>query len=112
MQSLGIEDFLRILTEPEASLTIQYVALLATENVELSFMPSGIKRIAEIAFHVNDRIENIGARRLHTLMERLLTEISFFASERQGEKIVIDDTYVDAQLKDLMKDENLQEYVL
>jgi ATP-dependent HslUV protease ATP-binding subunit HslU len=112
LQSLSTNDFLRILTEPESSLTIQYVALLATEQVKLHFKPTGVKRIAEIAWHVNERIENIGARRLHTLLEKLLEDISFFAATRQGEELIVDDTYVDSQLKELIKDENLQEYIL
>ncbi len=112
LNALSAEDFVRILTEPDASLTEQYTALLATEGVDLSFVPSGIRRIAEVAWQVNERTENIGARRLHTVMERLLDAVSFMATEHVGETIVIDDIYVDAQLGDLAKNEDLSRYIL
>ncbi|CAK0762626.1 ATPase component of the HslVU protease [Gammaproteobacteria bacterium] len=112
LNALGVEDFVRILTEPDASLAEQYAALLATECVSLSFLPEAIRRIAEVAWQVNERTENIGARRLHTVMERLLETISFTASEHANETIIIDATYVDAQLKDLAQNEDLSRYIL
>ncbi len=112
LDALGTEDFVRILTEPDASLTEQYRAVLATEGVELEFAADGIARLAEIAWQVNERTENIGARRLHTVMERLLEEISYEAPERAGERIVVDAAYVDAQLGDLAGDEDLSRYIL
>jgi ATP-dependent HslUV protease ATP-binding subunit HslU len=112
LDSLKVEDFVRILTEPDAALTAQYRALLGTEEVALTFTPEGVRRIAEIAHHVNERTENIGARRLHTVMERLLETISFEASARRGEALVIDADYVDAQLGNLAKDEDLSRYIL
>jgi ATP-dependent HslUV protease ATP-binding subunit HslU len=112
LAALGSEDFVRILTEPDASLTEQYRSLLATENVELSFDPSGIRRIAEVAFEVNDRSENIGARRLHTIMERLLDTISFEAADRSGQSFRIDAAYVDEHLGALAQDEDLRRYIL
>lgn len=112
LQSLKTEDFVRILTEPEASLTEQYTALLSTEGVPLKFAADGVKRLAEIAWHVNERVENIGARRLHTLIEKLLEEISYAASERKGEETLINAKYVDARLQELVKDENLEGYIL
>ncbi|MCU7842325.1 MAG: ATP-dependent protease ATPase subunit HslU [Candidatus Thiodiazotropha sp. (ex Monitilora ramsayi)] len=112
LTALTVEDFTRILTEPDASLTEQYEALMATENVELTFTEAGIRRIAETAWHVNETTENIGARRLHTVMERLLETISFEASEHAGETITIDDTYVDEHLSKLAADEDLSQYIL
>ncbi len=112
LNALSAEDFVRILTEPDASLTEQYIALLATEGVELSFLPNGIRRIAEVAWQVNERTENIGARRLHTVMERLLDMVSFKATEYEGQAVVIDEAYVDAQLGDLAKNEDLSRYIL
>lgn len=112
LNALTTDDFTRILTEPDASLTEQYQALLATENVALHFSEDGIKRIAEVAWQVNERTENIGARRLHTVMERLLESISFEASERQGEAVTIDAAYVDRQLSELVIDEDLSRYIL
>jgi len=112
LEPLGVAEFIRILTEPDASLTEQYRALMATEGVELAFAEAGIQRIAEIAWQVNDSTENIGARRLHTVMERLLESLSFEASERRGVRIVIDAAYVDAQLGDLAKDEDLSQFIL
>ncbi len=112
LTSLGVEDFVRILTEPNASLTTQYAALLETEGVHVNFVTSGVRRLAEIAFHVNERTENIGARRLHTVMERLLETLSYDAADRKGENIDIDATYVDAHLEALSKDEDLSRFIL
>jgi ATP-dependent HslUV protease ATP-binding subunit HslU len=112
LAALGIEDFVRILTEPAASLTEQYRGLLNTERVDLRFDASGIRRIAEVAFQVNSRSENIGARRLHTVLERLLEQVSFEAADRAGEVVTIDVAYVDAHLGELVKDEDLTRYIL
>jgi ATP-dependent HslUV protease ATP-binding subunit HslU len=112
LSALSTDDFTRILTEPDASLTEQYQALLGTENVRLEFTEGGIRRIAETAWQVNERTENIGARRLHTVMERLLETISFEASEQSGNTIVIDESYVDNQLSQLAADEDLSQYIL
>ena len=112
LQALSSEDFTRILTEPDASLTDQYTALLATEGVQLEITEDGITRIAEIAWQVNERTENIGARRLHTVMERLLEDVSFDAAERRGEKLVVDAAYVNQQLSELAADEDLSRYIL
>jgi ATP-dependent HslUV protease ATP-binding subunit HslU len=112
LNPLTAEDFVRILTEPDASLTEQYAALMETENVTLDFTKTGIKRIAEIAWHVNEKTENIGARRLQTVMERVLEKISYEASDRSGEKYIIDAKYVDKCLGDLAKDEDLSHYIL
>jgi ATP-dependent HslUV protease ATP-binding subunit HslU len=112
LEALKVEDFVRILTEPDASLCTQYAALLDTEGVRLRFDASGVRRIAEVAFDVNQRTENIGARRLHTVMERLLETISFEASDRSGSELVIDGPYVDASLGELAKDEDLARYIL
>ena len=112
LSSLGVEDFVRILTEPDAALTTQYSALMETEGVRVDFAASGVRRIAEIAAHVNERTENIGARRLHTVMERLLEHVSYEAAEQRGSTVAIDAAYVDAQLGDLSKDEDLSRYIL
>jgi ATP-dependent HslUV protease ATP-binding subunit HslU len=112
LSALTVEDFTRILTEPDASLTEQYQALLATEQVNLRFTDDGICRIAETAWQVNETTENIGARRLHTVMERLLETISFEASEHAGETITIDKAYVDEHLSRLAADEDLSQYIL
>lgn len=112
LQSLTTDDFVRILTEPEASLTEQYAALMGTEGMTISFQPDGVRRIAEIAWHVNERVENIGARRLHTVLERLLEEISFAASDMSEKVINIDAAYVDTRLQHLIKDEDLSGYIL
>ena len=112
LEALKVEDFVRILTEPDASLCTQYTALMATEGLNVSFDPSGVRRIAEIAAQVNERTENIGARRLHTVMERMLEVVSFDATERQGDSIVIDARYVDEHLGELAKDEDLSRYIL
>ena len=112
LSSLSIEDFEKILTATDACLTRQYQALLETEQVTITFDQSAIKRLAEIAFTVNERSENIGARRLHTVMEKLLEELSFDAGNRAGETIAIDAAYVDARLAGIVKDENLSQYIL
>ena len=112
LDALDADDFVRILTEPDASLTEQYTALMATERVALRFEASGIQRIAEVAFHVNERTENIGARRLHTVMERLLESISFEAADRGGQSAVIDADYVNEHLGELVHDEDLTRYIL
>jgi len=112
LRALEVKDFVRILTEPNACLTEQYVALLATEGVQLSFTDDGIQRIAEVSWQVNDQTENIGARRLHTVMERLLETISFEASDKSGESLQVDANYVDAHLLALVKDQDLSRYIL
>jgi ATP-dependent HslUV protease ATP-binding subunit HslU len=112
LQALSTADFVRILTEPDAALTRQYQALLATEGVGVSFVESGVRRLAEIAFHVNSEQENIGARRLHTVMERLLETISFEAADRGGETLAIDAAYVEASLGTLVKNQDLSRYIL
>jgi ATP-dependent HslUV protease ATP-binding subunit HslU len=112
LDSLSVDDFQRILTQTDACLTRQYQALLATEDVTVEFAADGIKRLAEIAFQVNEKTENIGARRLYTVMEKLLEEISFDAGKRGGETLAIDGTYVDAKLGELAKNEDLSRYVL
>ncbi len=112
LQSLTVEDFVRILTEPKASLIKQAKALLATEGVEIDFTLAGIERIAQIAFDVNENTENIGARRLHTVMERLLEEISFHAPEKSGETVVIDETLVNERLGELAQNQDLSQYIL
>jgi ATP-dependent HslUV protease ATP-binding subunit HslU len=112
LRALEVADFTRILTEPQASLTEQYMALMATEGVTLSFTEDGVRRIAEIAWTVNESTENIGARRLHTVMERLLDVISYEAPDRSGEKFGIDAAYVDAHLDELAGNEDLSRYIL
>ncbi|MBB6092792.1 ATP-dependent HslUV protease ATP-binding subunit HslU [Povalibacter uvarum] len=112
LQALKVEDFIRILTEPDASLCTQYKALLATEGVNLDFADSGVRRLAEVAFQVNERTENIGARRLHTVLERLLETLSFDAADRNGASVTVDATYVDKYLGELVKDEDLTRYIL
>ncbi|MDH5378114.1 MAG: ATP-dependent protease ATPase subunit HslU [Gammaproteobacteria bacterium] len=112
LNALGTDEFVRILTETDASLTTQYKALMKTEGVELEFSQDGIARIAEVAWEVNERTENIGARRLHTVMERLLESISFEASDKNGEKVVIDKEYVEQHLAQLARDEDLSRYIL
>jgi len=112
LNALNEEDLRRILTEPDAALTVQHKALMNTEGVKLEFSEDGIKRIAEIAFSVNERSENIGARRLHTVMERLLEEISYEAPDKSGTLITIDATYVDNSLGELAEDEDLSRYIL
>jgi ATP-dependent HslUV protease ATP-binding subunit HslU len=112
LSALGVDDFVRILTEPSASLTEQYKSLLETERFAITFEPSGVRRLAEVAFQVNDRSENIGARRLHTVLERLLETVSFEAADRGGQSVVIDASYVDAHLQALVQDEDLSRYIL
>ena len=112
LSALGVNDFVRILTEPDASLTEQYAALVATEGVELKFTRDGIARIAEIAWQVNESTENIGARRLHTVMERLLETLSFEATEKKGEKVTVNAKYVNDHLGKLILDDDLTRYIL
>ena len=112
LTSLSVSDFEQILTNTDACLTRQYEALLATEGIQLQFSSDAIKRLAEIAYSVNSKTENIGARRLHTVMEKLLEEISYDATKHSGETIIIDASYVDARLKDLAQSEDLARYVL
>jgi ATP-dependent HslUV protease ATP-binding subunit HslU len=112
LRALEVEDFTRILTEPQASLTEQYSALMNTEGVTLRFTGDGVRRIAEIAWKVNESTENIGARRLHTVMERLLDVISYEAPDRSGDSFEIDATYVDAHLDELAGNEDLSRYIL
>lgn len=112
LSALTVEDFVRILTEPSASLTEQYSALMATEGVQLSFDETGVRRIAEVAWQVNERMENIGARRLYTVMERLLEVISFEATDKSGEKVHIDAAYVQGHLGELVVDEDLMRFIL
>jgi ATP-dependent HslUV protease ATP-binding subunit HslU len=112
LESLSIADFERILTSTDACLTKQYEALLATEGVTIAFTPDGITRLAEIAHQVNERTENIGARRLYTVMEKLLEEISFSASDNGSQTLSIDAAYVNARLDALAVNEDLSRYVL
>ena len=112
LDALGTDEFVRILTEPDASLTAQYSALMGTEEVRIEFADDGVARIAEIAWRVNERTENIGARRLHTVMERLLESVSFAAPDRGGESVVIDAGYVDRELSELVENEDLTRYIL
>ncbi len=115
LAALTPNDFERILTEPDASLTEQYQALLATENLNITFTAKGIAKIAQTAWEVNERTENIGARRLHTVMERLLEEVSFNAADTDTEKsddLVIDEEYVEKQLGELAKNEDLSRFIL
>ncbi|MDF7679401.1 HslU--HslV peptidase ATPase subunit [Enterobacteriaceae bacterium ESL0689] len=112
LKALTTEDFERILTEPNASITVQYKALMATEGVNITFTEDGIKRIAQAAWQVNESTENIGARRLHTVMERLIEDISFDASEMNGQEIIIDADYVGNHLDVLVADEDLSRFIL
>ena len=112
LNALNVEDFERILQEPDASLTEQYQALMGTEGIELNFTPDGINKIAEIAYKVNEQTENIGARRLHTVLERLLEHISFDAGDTSEKKFTIDTNYVSEHLTDLANDEDLSRYIL
>ena len=112
LQSLTMEDFIRILTEPKSSLTKQYTALLETEGVKLEFTPDALDEIARFAFRVNEGTENIGARRLHTIMERVLDEISFDAPERKGQQFTVDAAYVQKMLSEIVKDQDLSRYIL
>jgi ATP-dependent HslUV protease ATP-binding subunit HslU len=112
LDALKSEDFVRILTEPDASLTEQYHALLATEGLNIRFSEDGIRRIADIAWEVNERTENIGARRLHTVLERLLDDVSFGACDSDASELVIDAAFVDKQLGELARDEDLSRFIL
>lgn len=112
LDALGTDDFVRILTEPDASLTKQYTALLETEDVQLEFTPEGIQRLAEVAYQVNETTENIGARRLHTILERLLEDISFESADCGGARISITKDYVEENLASLARDEDLSRYIL
>ena len=112
LKALGVKEFIRILTEPKAALTEQYQALMQTEGVSIKFTKSGVKRIAEVAYQVNDTTENIGARRLYTVMERLLETVSFEAPDKNGEDFTIDETYVDSHLSNLLDNQDLSRYIL
>ena len=112
LSSLSVDDFEAILTQTHASLVKQYQALLATEGVTLELKPDGIRRVAQIAYDVNERTENIGARRLSTVMERLLDEVSFEATRLEGQSVTVDAAYVDVRLKELSRDEDLSRYIL
>jgi len=112
LQSLTMEDFVRILTEPKSSLVKQYTALLETEGVKLEFTPEALDEIAHFAFRVNESTENIGARRLHTIMERVLDELSFDAPEKKGQQVTVDADYVRKMLTDIVKDQDLSRYIL
>ena len=112
LDPLVVGDFVRILTEPDASLCRQYTALMATEGVTLEFDASGVQCLAEVAFEVNERTENIGARRLHTVMERLLESVSFDAADRSGSHVHVDRAYVEGNLGELVKDQDLSRYIL
>ncbi|MCY4452232.1 MAG: ATP-dependent protease ATPase subunit HslU [Immundisolibacterales bacterium] len=112
LDALGADEFVRILTEPDASLTAQYTALMETEELGVEFTRDGVRRIAEIAWSVNERTENIGARRLHTVLERLLESVSFEAPDRSGHPVVVDAEYVDRELGELLENEDLTRYIL
>jgi ATP-dependent HslUV protease ATP-binding subunit HslU len=112
LQSLTMADFVRILTEPKTSLTRQYTALLETEGVKLEFTPDALEEVARFAFRVNEGTENIGARRLHTIMERVLDEISFEAPEKKGQEFIVDAAYVQKMLSEIVKDQDLSRYIL
>jgi ATP-dependent HslUV protease ATP-binding subunit HslU len=112
LNALDVNDFVRILTEPHASLTEQYTALLATENFDLVFSETGIQRIAEMAWQVNERTENIGARRLHTVLECLLEDLSFAACDSEHRQLMIDADYVNQHLGDLVQNDDLSRYIL
>ena len=112
LHALTTEDFVRVLTEPDASLTEQYIALMETEGVRLEFGADGVQRVAEVAWKVNESTENIGARRLHTVMERLLETVSFESADRSGDHVMIDREYVDKHLEKLAGDEDLSRYIL
>ncbi len=112
LNALNVEDFVRILTEPDASLTEQYIALMQTEELKLEFTQDSIKRLAEMAWQVNERTENIGARRLHTVLECLLEKISFDAPDKKGEAVTIDVDYVNDHLNDLVNNDDLSQYIL
>jgi ATP-dependent HslUV protease ATP-binding subunit HslU len=112
LEALGKDEFVRILTEPRSALVKQYVALMDTEGIDLTFTDDAIYRIADFAFIVNERTENIGARRLHTVMEKLLDEISFEGPDLVEKRVIIDDAYVTKMLADIVKNEDLSRYIL
>jgi ATP-dependent HslUV protease ATP-binding subunit HslU len=112
LKALSEEDFVRILSETRANLVEQYTALIGTENVTLDFTPAAIRKVAQIAAQVNESVENIGARRLQTVMEKLLEDLSFEAEDRSGESVTIDEDYVSVRLDGLAKDSDLSKYVL
>ena len=112
LDALTTEDFVRILTETDSSLTEQYTELMKTEGLNLTFEQSGVNTIAEYSWRVNESTENIGARRLHTVMERLLEKTSYEAADRSGESVVVDQEFVDNELKGLVEDEELSRYIL
>ena len=112
LNALTEEDFKRILKEPDNSLIKQYIALLKTENVDLEFTDDGIGLLAKMSAEINSSVENIGARRLHTLLEKVLDDISFTASDRSGEKIIIDKSYIEKNLGELSKDTDLSKFIL
>ena len=112
LQALGRKEFVRILTEPKNALLLQYMALLKTEGLDIVFEDDAVETIAKIAEEVNDRTENIGARRLHTVMERLLEDILFDAPDMKEKRMVIDKDYVESRLKDIKNDEDLSRYIL
>ena len=112
LDSLGPEEFKRILTEPDNALTKQYTALLSTERVDLEFMPEGIEEIAQSAHAVNEQGENIGARRLHTILERILEDVSFEAPDMPDEKVVVDSAFVKERLQDIIEDQDLSRFIL
>lgn len=112
LRPLTVDDFARILTEPNASLTHQYDALMATEGLKIKFSDDGVRRLAEIAFQINESSENIGARRLHTVMERVLEPLSYSAADRDGDSVVIDQAFVDENLKEFIEDDDLSRYIL
>jgi ATP-dependent HslUV protease ATP-binding subunit HslU len=112
LESLSVEDFVRILTEPDASLIKQYIALLKTEGVSISFTQQAIRRLADISWNINEEVENIGARRLHTVLEHLLEDISFSAPDKEGTVLEIDEGYVNNKLGELVKDRDLSKFIL
>jgi ATP-dependent HslUV protease ATP-binding subunit HslU len=112
LQSLTVDDFRRILTEPETALTKQYAALLATDGVEVEFTADGIQEIAESAFRVNSQGENIGARRLHTVIEKVLEDLSFEAGDKVRKSFTVDAAYVRSQLSEVLKDQDLSRFIL
>tara|TARA_B000000460_G_C21166005_1_gene243266 strand:- start:109 stop:489 length:381 start_codon:yes stop_codon:yes gene_type:complete len=112
LNSLEESDFKRILTEPENSLIKQYTALIGTEKIKLVFKEKGVAKLAKLASEINKNIENIGARRLHTIMEKLLEELSFKASDMKTQEIIIDEAYVDKHVGDLIKDQDLSKFIL
>jgi ATP-dependent HslUV protease ATP-binding subunit HslU len=112
LQPLTKEDFIKILKEPDNSLIKQYVGLMKTENVELQFTDDGIESLADISTHINSTIENIGARRLHTIIEKVLEDISFTAPDKSGEKVIVDKQFVEKNLGNIIKDKDLSKFIL